>query len=111
MRRAGARRLPFCFDADVWLEREARAEFTPGGTGDGGGAGVDESARMTEGVLRGDAVVEVVAVVGAVGEVERLGNELDVVVLLDDDVLCQAHVELEERIAAERVEGGNGAGF
>ena len=51
----------------------------------------------------GDAVVEVVAVVGAIRQVERLRDELQVHPLADLDVLRQPQVELEERIAAKRI--------
>ena len=51
----------------------------------------------------GYVVVEVVAVVGAIGQVERLRDELQVHPLADLDVLRQPQVELEERIAAKRI--------
>src|SRR5438445_10051334 len=64
---------------------------------------------MAEGGSAGDVVIEVVAVVGAIRQIERLRNQLQVHAFAQSDVLCQPQVELEERIAAERVVFGNGA--
>ena len=64
---------------------------------------------MAEGGCAGDAIAEVAAIVGAIGEVEGLGDELKVDVLAEFEVLGQAHVELEERIAAERIIFRDGA--
>src|SRR5438445_1402136 len=64
---------------------------------------------MAEGGSAGDVVIEVVAVVGAIRQIERLRDQLQIDAFAQSDVLCQPQVEFEERIAAERVVFGNGA--
>src|SRR5690349_14936533 len=58
------------------LERKAQSELSPRGARNGGAARIDEAARMTESGSRGDVVVVVVAVIGAIGQVERLRDQL-----------------------------------
>lgn len=65
---------------------------------------------MSEGFGGADVVAEVVAVVGAVGEVEGLADDFQVHALPEAEVLGKAQIEFEERITAERVELGDGAG-
>ena len=70
---------------------------------------------MTEGVpARGSRMLwrcpaGVVTVVGAVGQVERLRDELQVHVLAEFEVLGQTQIELEEGIAAQGIVLGDGA--
>ena len=65
---------------------------------------------MSEGFGGADVVAEVVAVVGAVGEVEGLADDFQVHALPEAEVLGKAQIEFEERITAKRVELGDGAG-
>src|SRR3569832_349302 len=64
---------------------------------------------MVEGCGRPYAVAEVVAIVCPIGEVEGFGNQLDIRPIMDLDVLGEASVELEERVAAQRIVRSNGA--
>jgi len=64
------------------LESEANSHFTPGRAGNGRAAWIDKSGRMTKRGRAGDVVVEVVAVVGAVRQFERLRHQLHIHVTL-----------------------------
>src|SRR2546430_14744038 len=70
----------------------------------------DETDRMTEGIgiqliwsIAGNAMAVVVAVVGAIRQVERLRKQLQVHALSEFDVLREARVEFKEGIAAKRI--------
>src|ERR1019366_8002580 len=90
-------------------ERKADAELAPQRTRNYGAARGQESRRVAECGLARNIAVEVVPVVGAVRQVERLGHELQLHTLAQVDVLRQAHIELEERISAKRIIPGDGA--
>src|SRR5579871_4835950 len=59
---------------------------------------------MTKRRLACNAVAEVISVVGAIGKVERLRNELKIHPFADLDVLGQPHIQLEERISTKWIE-------
>ena len=64
---------------------------------------------MTKGCRVTDVASEIVAVVGAIGEVKGLCNDLQVIAFAELEVLRQTHIELDERITAQRIELGDGA--
>src|ERR1700730_12271690 len=64
---------------------------------------------MAKGCWTGNVVPEIVAVVGAVGEVEGLRHDLQSPPFAKLDILGQLGVELEDRIAAQRINLGNRA--
>ena len=94
-----------------WLKSEGQAEakLAPEGARSRGAGGVDEADRMAEGVRASDAVAVIVAIVGPVGEVKGLRDELQVDVLAELEVFRQAEIKLEERIAAKGIIFCNGA--
>src|SRR6266566_650122 len=91
------------------LECKARAEFTPDRERHDGAGRVNKPGRVPEGGSIGNTVIEVVAVVSAVRQVERLRHELQVHPLTKLEVLRQPHIELEERISAKGIVLGDGA--
>lgn len=101
--RAGLWASPIQFEQTYKLETEVNTELAPGGTGSSGARRVDEALRVTELVRRSDITAEVATVVGSVREIERLRHELHVEALADANSLSKAHIELEERIAAQRI--------
>lgn len=90
------------------LEGKAEPEFAAQRARNGGAGRVDEASRMPERRRAGDTVAVVIAIVGAIGEVKGLGDELKIDVFADFEVLGQAQIELEERIAAKRIIFGDG---
>lgn len=64
---------------------------------------------MPERRSAGDAVAVVIAIVGAIRQVEGLGDELKIYVLANSEVLGEADIQLEEGVAAQGVIFGNGA--
>ena len=58
---------------------------------------------MTERCPAANVVVEIIAIVSAIGQVERLRHELQPHAFAEFDVLCQPQIELEEWISAERI--------
>ena len=92
-------------------EGESGSELAGVGTWDNGAARVDEAERLEEaGGVIGDVDVVVGAVVGAVGHVERLVEEGDVVAFVDRDGVGDTGVQLEERQAVVGVVGDLPAG-
>src|SRR5579859_3685608 len=91
------------------LEGEAESELAPGRPRNDCRAGRDEAHRVAERGRRPDAVTEVVAVVGAVGQVEGFGNDLHVGPFSEFEGLSEAGIQLEEGIAAHRIVGNDGA--
>jgi hypothetical protein len=77
------------------LEGEAEAKLAVERARNGNAAGIDEILRLHESSAVGGIVI-VVAKVGAIGQVERLEEELHVVAFFPADVLGSAHVELKE---------------
>ncbi len=61
---------------DSALESEAESEFTPDRERDDCAAWVDEARGMAEGCRTGNVIVVVVSVVGSIGQIERLRNQL-----------------------------------
>src|SRR5437016_3507012 len=96
------------------LESEAEAELTPKCVGDDGARRIDEALWMAEvrgiGNVGGATDTKVVAVVGAVCQIERLREQLQVHAIAELDVFRQAHIELEERLAAQRIVFCDGQG-
>ena len=64
---------------------------------------------MAEGIRAGDVVVEIVAVVRAIGQVEGLHDQLRVHPFTEFEVLCQSHVQLKEGVSPKRVVLGDRA--
>jgi selenophosphate synthetase-related protein len=62
---------------------------------DGAGRG-DESDRMTKCRSRGDVIAKVAAIVGAIGQVERLCETLQVQAIAELDILREPGVDLKE---------------
>ena len=91
------------------LEGEAEAELTPERAGNDRACRVDKANRMAEGGRVPDVGTIVVAVVGTVGEIEGLANDLQIVVIAELNVLGQTQIQLEERIAPKRIEFSDGA--
>ena len=60
---------------------------------------------MIECGLRPDTVAKVVAIVRTVGQVERLRDQLNVCPIVDLDALCEAGIQLKERVSAQRIVG------
>src|SRR5207248_10148979 len=58
---------------------------------------------MTESRRRGNVIAKVVAIVGAIGQVERLCEQLQVHAIAELDILREPRVELKERVAAQRI--------
>lgn len=87
------------------LEGEADAELTPERVRNDGAGRVDEALGMAEvrriGNASGAIDAKVVAVVGPIGQVERLREQLQVHAIAELDILCEAHVEFEEWIPAQ----------
>src|SRR5436309_979575 len=90
-------------------EAKADAKFAPQGAWRDRTTRVDESARMPEGRRTGNVVVVIVAVIRTIRQVKRLCQQLHVDAFANPDVLCQAQIELEERISAEWIVLGNRA--
>ena len=61
--------------------------------------------RFSKGVIA-QVTVEVVAKIGAIGQIKELDESGNVVTLANLEVLCDASVKLEERLTAEIGEGG-----
>ena len=84
------------------LESEAGAELGCESPRQQAARGIDEPNCLGEcGIL--DHVVEVVAVIGMVKEVESLPSELQVAPLAQLDVLGEADVHVEVRVTTQRV--------
>src|SRR3954469_21048731 len=75
-KRGKRERLPLC--RWIRLEGEAESELALQRARSVGAGRVDESYGLGKGRRRGDIVPEVVAVVGAIGQVESLRDELHV---------------------------------
>ena len=85
------------------LERKPGAELTlEGPRNNTSSPGVYETLGLQESAGR-ICVVEVVAIIGFVGQVESLENELQIPALVHANVLRDSHVHLEEGISAKRV--------
>jgi len=63
------------------------AEFTPNGARDEGSVGSEEPSRVTQRGT-GNVVAEVVSVVGSVGELEGLRDQLNIDALAEFEVLA-----------------------
>ena len=93
------------------LEREADSKLAGEGAWHYGAAWVDEAKRLEEaGGGVGDIDVVVGAVVGAVGHVERLIEELDVVAVVNGDGVRETSIELHEGQTVVRVVADLAAG-
>src|SRR5689334_3726366 len=86
------------------LEREAEAKLANEGVRDVGVARGNEAIRCPE-ARRTRCAVEVVAIVGVVGEIEGLEQGLQVGLLAELPVFAEAHVNLVERPATQGVVG------
>src|SRR5689334_10343125 len=84
------------------LEREAEAELPVEGSRNHGAAGIHEAGLGHE-AAGSRCVKEVVAEIGAVGEVKRLEEQLDVEPLLEAEVFGGAQIHLEEIVTTNRV--------
>jgi hypothetical protein len=84
------------------------AEFTPNGARDEGSVGSEEPSRVTQRGTR-NVVAEVVSVVGSVGEVEGLRDQLNIDALAEFEVLGELGIQFEERLSAQRVILSDGA--
>src|SRR5690242_21590460 len=86
------------------LEREPEAKLANEGVRDVGVARGNEAIRCPE-ARRTRGAVEVVAIVGLVGEIEGLEQGLQVCLLAELPVFAEAHVNLVERPATQGVVG------
>src|SRR5215475_751923 len=84
------------------LEDEPRSELAGERTRHDHAAGRDEAGRCTERIVA-DVPVEVVAEVGAVGQIESLEDQLQFGALAELDVLAEARIQLEEGLSAQIV--------
>src|SRR5947209_12236759 len=88
-----------------WLEGEAGAEFALERAGRVGAGGVDEASDRGREDSVGGTIVEIVSVVGAVGEVESLRDYVPVHVLAEPEVLREFGIQLEVVVTADAVVG------
>src|SRR6202011_199587 len=87
------------------LEPELRAEFRGERMRSGDAARRDIPLRLLE-TRRADCAAIVVAIVGAIGQVEELGDQVQLGFFAEVDRLRNAGIPLEEGSAAEAVEIG-----
>src|SRR5207302_3990169 len=85
------------------LEAKAEAELACKRARDVGAGWIDEARRSPESSIA-DIRGDVIAIVCTIRQVERLRHDLQIGLFADFDVLTQPGVELEERIAAQRIE-------
>src|SRR5947209_122358 len=88
-----------------WLEGEAGTEFALERAGRVGAGRVDEASDCGREDSVGGTIVEIVSVVGAVGEVEGLRDYLQVHVLAEPEVLREFGIQLEVVVTADAVVG------
>src|SRR5262249_12604790 len=96
-----ARRAPGeVFQVRLFLEREPGSELSRESARQSAARGVNESDRLLERWIVHHGA-EVVAVVRMVRQIERLERELQPAVFTQLDVLRQASIQIEVRIATE----------